>query len=216
MNFDELKNQWNKEDVPEQSIPALSLSLKHSNNAIDKVRGNMKKDFWGLIVLFIIGLASLILIPYLIHVHQILLFIAWSFFITFFILSGYFLFKFYRFYKESYRLSYSMKDNLWWFYYELRSFIDFYYTFNVVALTMGLSCGLSLGYIGANLKFVKGEDNLISKSMDQLGNLTPYFLVFMVLFTVLMMVALHFAVDYMYGKHLKQLRNTLDLLRDAQ
>jgi len=212
MNFDELKNQWGREIIPYQSIPPLEL--KRSNNAIDKVRRNMKNDFWGLIVMLIIGLTALVLVPYLIFVHQILLFVAWSFYITFSIIAVFFLLKFYRFYKKSYKLSYSMKDNLWWFYYELRSFIDFYYTFNLVALTMGLSCGLSLGYIGANLKFVKGEDNLISKSMDHIGDLLPFFLLFMVVFTIMMMVGLYYAINYLYGKHLKQLKTTLDLLRD--
>lgn len=214
MNFDELKNQWGQESTPDQSIPRLNRSLNQANNAIDKVRKNMRKDFYGIIVLFIISLMVILFVPQYIFVHQILQFIIWSFFLTFTILSSYFLFKFYRFYKKSYTLSYSMKDNLWWFYYELRSFIDFYYMFNVVALTMGFSCGLSLGYIGANLKFVKNQDNVISQSMDQLGANAYLFLIVMIVIIIGGMIGLHYAVKYMYGKHLNQLKRTLDLLRE--
>lgn len=214
MNFDELKSQWGQEDIPEESIPALKLALKHSNNAIDKVRSNMKKDFWGFIALEIIGLALLLIVPCYIYIHHILSFILWSFFLLFSIITGYFLFKFYRFYKKSYKLSYSMKDNLWWFYYELRSFIDFYYTFNFVSLMMGISCGLSLGYIGGNLKLVKGEDNLVSTSMEKIENIESLFLVIMVFVVISGMIGLHYLINHMYGKHLKQLKNTLDLLRD--
>lgn len=214
MNFDELKNQWGQESTPDQSIPRLNRSLNQANNAIDKVRKNMRKDFYGIIVLFIISLMVILFVPQYIFVHQILQFIIWSFFLTFTILSSYFLFKFYRFYKKSYTLSYSMKDNLWWFYYELRSFIDFYYMFNVVALTMGFSCGLSLGYIGANLKFVKNQDNVISQSMDQLGVNAYLFLIVMIVIIIGGMIGLHYAVKYMYGKHLNQLKRTLDLLRE--
>jgi len=62
MNFDELKSQWSQESIPSQSIPQLEKSLHRAGNAIDSVRKNMKKDFWGLIVLFVIGLTVLIIV----------------------------------------------------------------------------------------------------------------------------------------------------------
>lgn len=216
MNFDELKNQWMNERVPLESLPELSISLKHSNNAIDKVRKNMRMDFLGLICMTSIGLLALVLIPQFFFVHHIITFILWSFFILFLVLAGYFVYKFCKFYNRSYHLDYNLKDNLWWFYYELRSFVDFYYTFTIVSLIMGMSCGLSLGYIGANMKFVQDQDNIVSKSMDQAGQLFgPFFIVFMVVFLLFSMVGLHYAVKYMYGKHLRQLKNTLDLLREV-
>mgnify|MGYP006361427855 CR=1 FL=1 len=215
MNFEELKNQWYQESVPDQAIPQLERSLKRAGNAIDKVRSNMRMDFYGFILIFSIGLLALFIVPRFIFVHQILQFIIWSFFVTFSTLAGYFLFKFYRFYKKSYTLSYSLKDNLWWFYYELKSFVDFYYTFNIVSLTMGFSCGLSLGYIGANLKMMQNEENVISKSMDQLGAYGFVFLLIMVFVVICFMIGLHYAVKFMYGKHLLQLKRTLDLLREG-
>lgn len=216
MNFDDLKNQWNNESIPSKSIPEIDISLKYSNNAIDKVRKNMRMDFWSLMLLLLISIVTLVLLPHFIMVHHIILFIMWSLFVLFLVLSSYFFYKFYKFYKKSYTLNYTLKDNLWWFYYELRSFVDFYYTFAIVGLTMGLCAGLSLGYIGANLKFVKGEDNLVSDSMDHVNKLFgPFFLAFMVLFLICSMVGLHYAVKYMYGKHLKQLKDTLDLLREV-
>lgn len=215
MNFDELKNQWGKESVPEQLIPELKISLKQSNTAIDKVRKNMRMDFWGYIALLVIGLAILLIVPHFKYVHHIISFILWSFYVLFFVLSTYFLFKFYKFYKESYDLNYDVKDSLWWFYYELRSFIDFYYTFNIVTLTMGLSCGLSLGYIGANLMLLKGEDNVVSQYMDRVDKVFgSFFLLFMTIILILSMIGMHYLVKYMYGKHLKQLKRTLDLLRE--
>ena len=50
--------------------------------------------------------------------------------------------------------------------------------------------------------------------MDHIGALLPFFLLFMVVFTIMMMVGLYYAINYLYGKHLKQLKTILDLLRD--
>ena len=51
MNFDKLQEQWQKEEV---SVPEVSLEHQGKlNNPLDKIRKNMKMEFWSNFITFI-------------------------------------------------------------------------------------------------------------------------------------------------------------------
>jgi hypothetical protein len=60
MNFDELQKQWQNEEV---SAPEISLDHQHKiNNPLEKIRRNMKMEFWYSIVSYVLIIAVFFLL----------------------------------------------------------------------------------------------------------------------------------------------------------
>lgn len=216
MNFDDLKKAWDNEDNSDLDLTAINLSLNKANNAIDKVRKNMRMDFYCLLATTILSLAGLIYAHLNLDVKPIIFFTLDSFAFLIFVLILFFFIKFYKFYKRSYHLNYDSRDNLMWFYYELRSFIDFYHAFFFVFFIMGLACGLAIGLMTANIEMVSGKKDAIGRALSD--NITNKFIYFGSQAILILGGTLLFRwmISRMYGRYLKQIKHTLDLLRSDE
>ena len=93
MNFDELQKQWQNEEV---SAPEISLDHQHKiNNPLEKIRRNMKMEFWYSIVSYVLIIA--VFFPFIIKNED-------RFIIIFLILLGigitaYYFAKFFKLYQ---------------------------------------------------------------------------------------------------------------------
>ena len=149
MNFDKLQEQWNQENN-EVSLPQNLDKIKEAHNPIDKVRRNMKFDLISQAVLTVlIGF-----VPYAKRNEWD--FQSISIFALFYVLMVgfmlYYTLKFYRFYKQSYNLSYDSRKNLMWFAYELRLFIELYRALTFIMMFLGMALGL---YFGIDFHLIK-------------------------------------------------------------
>lgn len=212
MNFDDLKKAW-EEEGEGKDLKEVQLSVEHANNAIDKVRANMRLDFYGLLVLGVLAIVGLSYVGLKVDIQPIVFFTIVSFAFLFFSLMFFFCFKFYKFYKRSYNLSYDSRDNLMWFYYELRYFIEFYHTFFFVAFVMGLASGLSIGLMTAILEMDQGSKDAIGRALT--FGFTGKLIYFGSMGTIIVggTFLFRWLIQKMYGRYLKQIKQTLDLLK---
>ena len=204
MNFDKLQEQWNQENN-EVSLPQNLDKIKEAHNPIDKVRRNMKFDLISQAVLTVlIGF-----VPYAKRNEWD--FQSISIFSLFYVLMVgfmlYYTLKFYRFYKQSYNLSYDSRKNLMWFAYELRLFIELYRALTFIMMFLGMALGL---YFGMHFN-TTGQDIFHLKDADFLKLFGVLF--FMVAFLLgLVVLFMEFVINHYYGKYYKKIKNILNQL----
>ena len=204
MNFDKLQEQWNQENN-EVSLPQNLDKIKEAHNPIDKVRRNMKFDLISQAVLTVlIGF-----VPYAKRNEWD--FQSISIFALFYVLMVgfmlYYTLKFYRFYKQSYNLSYDSRKNLMWFAYELRLFIELYRALTFIMMFLGMALGL---YFGMHFN-TSGQDIFHLKDADFLKLFGVLF--FMVAFLLgLVVLFMEFVINHYYGKYYKKIKNILNQL----
>ncbi|WDT67252.1 hypothetical protein [Cloacibacterium sp. TD35] len=204
MNFDKLKEQWNQESN-EVSLPQNLDKIKEAHNPIDRVRKNMKFDLISQAVLTVlIGF-----VPYIKRNEWD--FQSISIFALFYVLMVgfmiYYTLKFYRFYKQSYNLSYDSRKNLMWFAYELRLFIELYRALTFIMMFLGMALGL---YFGMHFN-TTGQDIFHLKDADFLKLFGVLF--FMVAFLLgLVVIFMEFVINHYYGKYYKKIKNILNQL----
>lgn len=204
MNFDKLQEQWNQENN-EVSLPQNLDKIKEAHNPIDKVRRNMKFDLISQAVLTVlIGF-----VPYVKRNEWD--FQSISIFALFYVLMVgfmlYYTLKFYRFYKQSYNLSYDSRKNLMWFAYELRLFIELYRALTFIMMFLGMALGL---YFGMHFN-TTGQDIFHLKDADFLKLFGVLF--FMVAFLLgLVVLFMEFVINHYYGKYYKKIKNILNQL----
>ena len=202
MNFDKLQEQWNQENN-EVSLPQNLDKIKEAHNPIDKVRRNMKFDLISQAVLTVfIGF-----VPYIKRNEWD--FQSISIFALFYVLMVgfmlYYTLKFYRFYKQSYNLSYDSRKNLMWFAYELRLFIELYRALTFIMMFLGMALGL---YFGMHFN-TTGQDIFHLKDADFLKLFGVLF--FMVAFLLgLVVLFMEFVINHYYGKYYKKIKNILN------
>lgn len=204
MNFDKLQEQWNQENN-EVSLPQNLDKIKEAHNPIDKVRRNMKFDLISQAILTVlIGF-----VPYIKRNEWG--FQSISIFALFYVLMVgfmlYYTLKFYRFYKQSYNLSYDSRKNLMWFAYELRLFIELYRALTFIMMFLGMALGL---YFGMHFN-TTGQDIFHLKDADFLKLFGVLF--FMVAFLLALVVLfMEFVINHYYGKYYKKIKNILNQL----
>ena len=204
MNFDKLQEQWNQENN-EVSLPQNLDKIKEAHNPIDKVRRNMKFDLISQAVLTVlIGF-----VPYIKRNEWD--FQSISIFALFYVLMVgfmlYYTLKFYRFYKQSYNLSYDSRKNLMWFAYELRLFIELYRALTFIMMFLGMALGL---YFGMHFN-TTGQDIFHLKDADFLKLFGVLF--FMVAFLLgLVVLFMEFVINHYYGKYYKKIKDILNQL----
>ena len=204
MNFDKLQEEWNQENN-EVSLPQNLDKIKEAHNPIDKVRRNMKFDLISQAVLTVlIGF-----VPYIKRNEWD--FQSISIFALFYVLMVgfmlYYTLKFYRFYKQSYNLSYDSRKNLMWFAYELRLFIELYRALTFIMMFLGMALGL---YFGMHFN-TTGQDIFHLKDADFLKLFGVLF--FMVAFLLgLVVLFMEFVINHYYGKYYKKIKNILNQL----
>lgn len=204
MNFDKLQEQWIQENN-EVSLPQNLDKIKEAHNPIDKVRRNMKFDLISQAVLTVlIGF-----VPYIKRNEWD--FQSISIFALFYVLMVgfmlYYTLKFYRFYKQSYNLSYDSRKNLMWFAYELRLFIELYRALTFIMMFLGMALGL---YFGMHFN-TTGQDIFHLKDADFLKLFGVLF--FMVAFLLgLVVLFMEFVINHYYGKYYKKIKNILNQL----
>ncbi len=204
MNFDKLQEQWNQENN-EVSLPQNLDKIKEAHNPIDKVRRNMKFDLISQAVLTVlIGF-----VPYIKRNEWD--FQSISIFALFYVLMVgfmlYYTLKFYRFYKQSYNLSYDSRKNLMWFAYELRLFIELYRALTFIMMFLGMALGL---YFGMHFN-TTSQDIFHLKDAGFLKLFGVLF--FMVAFLLgLVVLFMEFVINHYYGKYYKKIKNILNQL----
>ncbi|AZA78402.1 hypothetical protein EG347_13195 [Chryseobacterium sp. G0186] len=197
MNFDQLKEQWNNEGS-NVHIPDNIEQLKESKHPIEKIQKSMKKEFpMQVIAVILIGFFPLQLgfpaSQYLIY------YISYAMMV---VISSYYLFGFYKFYKQTELYTGNTKNSLWKIYHELRLNMERYQSFGFLLLPHFL---ITIGLFIYNTLIKKGKD------LSEITNENQASLIIAVLIgTLSIVVSIVLWTKYIYGRHAKQLESILN------
>ncbi|WFB65799.1 hypothetical protein [Chryseobacterium sp. WX] len=197
MNFDQLKEQWNKEDS-DVHIPDTIKQLKESKHPIEKIQKNMKKEF-PMQILTIILIAFFPLQFKFPHSQYIIYYVSYTMMV---VISSYYLLGFYKFYKQTELYTGNTKNSLWKIYHELRLNMERYQSFGFLLLPHLL---ITIGLVIYNTMKEQG------KSLPELSASHQQGLIIAVLIGTLgFITSIVLWTKYIYGGSAKQLENILN------
>ena len=197
-NMNNIEKMWQEQATNQTAIEPEYLNPRETHSIVDAVRKNMRMEFY-----FFLFTPLLYMIPILMKnrsgLSNAILVVT---FVVFFLVAIYYLSRFYQFYKSSGNMLFNTKENLTWFYYELRFNMELYRSFVYHGLSIGFFAGFIWGIIEPHIS----QHTVIDK-LDLLlyGIFTVVMLVITVGFT-------QFWLNLFYGKHLKQVKQKLDEL----
>ena len=129
MNFDNLKGAWADDKTGDSPLPVRKVPLSETSSVVSKLRRNMKREF----ILQVIGFVFLILVVLRspqntssVYIVSIAIFLLLA-------QTGYYLSRFYLFYKSIGRYDLSLRKSIFKITYELELNIEIYKTFNYFA-----------------------------------------------------------------------------------
>ncbi|MDN3690868.1 hypothetical protein QWZ06_00560 [Chryseobacterium tructae] len=201
MNFDQLKEQWNNEDS-NVHIPDTIEQLKESKHPIEKIQKSMKKEFWTQILAII--LMGFFPLQFKFPSSQYLIYyISYAMMV---IISCYYLYGFFKFYKQAELYTGNTKNSLWKIYHELKLNMERYQSFGFLLLPHFL---LTIGLGIYNVLVKKG------KTLSEISNSTQASIILIVILGTLCVVAgIILWTKYFYGRHAKQLENILNEMEE--
>ncbi|MGG5209580.1 hypothetical protein ACQWU4_11580 [Chryseobacterium sp. MIQD13] len=198
MNFDQLKEQWNNEAGESVHIPNTIEQLKKSKHPIEKIKKSMKAEF----PMQIIAIILIAFFPQQLGFPTSQYVIYYTSYVILLVISSYYLFGFYKFYKQTELYTGNTKNSLWKIYHELKLNMERYQSFGFLLLPHFM---ITLGLEIFNLLEKKG------KSLGDLSNSYQQTLILAVLLgTVAIVTSIVLWTKYVYGRHAKQLENILN------
>ena len=205
MNFDDIKSAWDSEDNDHVEVPSGVGQLKTLQLPIEKIRTNMKWEFYlQLITLIFFGFCPryTYFSPALVVPFYAVYFVALT-------ISVYYFSKFHLFYERLGTATLRSKDHLYELYYEARLSIEMYKSFAYTLIPLAL--------IGVSLHMASTQDEKL-KVIFRAALIYQWVAVLLVglfLFAMLMiMVVTEFWVRFYYGRYLKQIKIVLDEFRE--
>lgn len=197
MNFDELKEQWNKENS-DVHIPDSIKQLKESKHPIEKIQKNMKREFpMQILAIIIIGLFPLqFQFP---SSQYIIYYVSYTVMV---VISSYYLSGFYKFYRQTELYTGNTKNSLWKIYHELRLNMERYQSFGFLLLPHFL---VTAGLIIYNAMEKQGKSLVELTSSHQQG-----LIILVLIGTLAIITSIVLWTKYIYGGSAKQLENILN------
>lgn len=197
MNFDQLKEQWNKEDS-DVHIPDTIEQLKESKHPIEKIQKNMKREF-PMQILAIILIAFFPLQFKFPSSQYIIYYVSYTMMV---VISSYYLLGFYKFYKQTELYTGNTKNSLWKIYHELRLNMERYQSFGFLLLPHFL---VTIGLVIYNTMEEHGKSLTELTASHQQG-----LIIAVLLGTLGVITSIVLWTKYIYGGSAKKLENILN------
>ena len=198
MNFDQLKEQWNNEDGENVHIPNTIEQLKKSKHPIEKIQKSMKAEF----PFQIISVILFAFFPQLLDFPPSQYVIYYTSYAILVVISSYYLYGFYKFYKQTELYTGNTKTSLWKIYHELKLNMERYQSFGFLLLPHFM---ITLGLVFYNTFQKKGI------SLGSFADSYQQALIIIVLLgTVAIVASIVLWTKYLYGRQAKRLENILN------
>ena len=194
MNFDELQQQWQNEEV---SVPEVSLEYQGKlNNPLDKIRKNMKMEFWSNFITFIALFIFFFTFDNLkLKTYAIILTI------TALLVSVFYYLKFFSLYKEIYFQNFNTKDSLKTLMHQFELNKQYYVSYYIAFVPI-IVCSYIILF------------EYLPTYQHQKDFAFILFFGFTVFFGILFLYLIgKWWFNYFYGKHIKQIENILNELK---
>ncbi len=184
MELDQLKNIWDKEEVSQ--TPAISTEQqKEIHLPLEKIRKNMKMEFWMNIV------SMLVLLP-LMSVFTENQFIRWTLYFIMLFIIGYYTFKFKSLYQKISIQQFDTYHSLMELKYDLKLNLELYKSYYVASVPF---------FMG--IFFVLVEHHNFFNDENLIMHYAPFILFFSI--TALILGIGNWWLENYYGKYVKQI-----------
>ncbi len=203
MNIDDLKDAWSKDEPGGMHLPADAAMPGKTSSAVGKIRRNMKIEFIATVILYIAMFGVLFGLQqnvFFFNTTCILLF-------ALLMLNGYYITRFYVFYKSIGRYDLNMKNSVYKVAYELELNIELYKAFNfcitplMILIAFGLVCS---GIASNHMQHILTANIMFS----------PLMLLLIFFIVLIFFIATYFYIEWyvrwLYGKYLKELKQIMD------
>lgn len=192
MNFDDIKKSWETQEISSPQVTEESLVSSLDRLPLDRIRKNTLKD----IILQTVSIIGIAFFPQLYAMPEENIFIFYAIYILFAFVSFYYVVKMILFYRTSSTFEMNSRDSLYEVYFNARMYVQLYENFccsiaPFVVFFIPFFMGFPLDKI--SLLFNKG-----------------IFIVYFILLCVFTFLAAKYWIKHLYGKYLKQLKESLD------
>lgn len=205
MNFDDIKSAWNSEEEEHVEVPASVAQLKTLQLPIEKLRSNMKMEFYvQLFTLMLIGF-----LPRYTYFSPVFIIPFYAVYIVSVAISVYYFSKFYLFYKDISSVTLRSRDNLYALYYEARLNIEMYKSYAYTLIPFSL--------IVLVMHMVSRKDEKLKTIFQFTLDNQLMALALATLFIIgilFVMIITEWWVKIYYGKYLKQIKIVLDEFKE--
>ncbi|AIM38158.1 hypothetical protein KO02_16840 [Sphingobacterium sp. ML3W] len=202
MNLDELKSAWNADNTDNVRIPSRIKKLGAAKLPLDKLKRNMKNEWY----IQIVAIVFLAFFPWLLRLHPAYHIIYYASYTFLVLISAYYLNLFRLFYNKIDHYSMGTKDSLLEIYYEFKLNIERYHAFGFLLLPMAI--------VASGLYF---NSRLIEKEKDFLtlpANTKVYLIILSIVVCLTAILSILLWTRYFYGTYVKQLKAILDELKE--
>ncbi|HSK13179.1 MAG TPA: hypothetical protein VK907_08180 [Phnomibacter sp.] len=204
MNFNELQEAWKDEGGSEHRLSIPPAGVSKASQPIDAIRRNMKKEYYYQFV----SIGFIFFFPNFFNITGNVLIVFYSMFGMLLMVSAYYFFRFYSFFKKMHHFETSARESLLELYYEIRLHIEMYKSFSFLLLPFVLIVLGTLGY-DRYMKALTTEGGQGSMEQILIRIATT-----MVLVTLAVIVLTNWWTEHFYGKHANRLRQLLDEMKE--
>lgn len=203
MDFNDIQNAWNNDTNENIKLPENLEKIQLANTPLDKIRKNLKNEFfYQIISIILIGFT-----PFLYDFQQKMIMPFYLLFSIFIAVCIYYLVKLYLFYKRLNKVTLNTKDSLYETYFDIRLNMELYKTFG-----FALTPFIVLFLIGVTYYEMSKTHEIILSNLQN-SHLIGLF-VSVALGILFMGIALEWWVHYFYGKYAKEIRKVIDELKE--
>lgn len=183
----------------------LQLTTSAAVQPVNKIRKHMKEEG----VLQIVGLILLAALPRYFVLSPLVTVGYYSLYAVMVAISGYYFFKFYRFYQHLSTANLSTKEHLYGTYYEIRVHLEMYrsFTYIILVLTLGFTTLYGLMDAPHILKSIQDKLHVSGTMVLAVGFITV---------VTLLAVATEYTLESYFGRHLKEIRKQISDLNAAE
>lgn len=201
MNFDNLKDAWANDKTDDSHLPIRNVPVGKTSSAISRIRKNMKREFIAQVAAFIL----LVLLLLGSSINALSIFMVSIAIFLLLILTVYYFFRFYLFYKATGRYDLSIKKSIYKIIYELELNIEIYKTFNYCAMPL-----LILLIIGNSTDMTtffqqKVADGSILKHTSLL-----FIFIVLIVSQIITFFLLNLHIHLRYGRYLAELKRIME------
>ncbi|SEF54595.1 hypothetical protein SAMN05421847_0281 [Halpernia humi] len=197
MDLDNIKDIWSQENP--DTTPEISLeNQKELHLPLEKLRKNMRKEFWSTIVLFVFIILFLTFVDF--HFFKFKIYVI-TLVASMMLITAFYYYKFFLLYKNLTSVDFNLLENLKDLKFQFKLNEQYY-----------------LGYYIAFVPFTVAEVILIFEFIPGWKNLTGFsFILYLSIFCLLMLGALYVVGKWwfqkFYGKYFSQILNLIDDLK---
>lgn len=202
MNLDNFKSAWNAENTDDVQIPKELHQLRKAQHPLEGLKRHMKiETYVQSLAIIILGFS-----PQIFNIHPSLYVIYYVAYVMLVVFSGYYFFGFRKFYQQISNYGVGTKDGLMEIYFELRLNIERYHSFGFLLLPFAL---VWIGVLVQSRNLAQGKSMMTIAVGDQFT-----LVIWVLIMTLLIVVAIQVWTNFYYGKYVKQLKTVLDELKE--